>query len=107
MGDLIGGLFRFAVRIVFFFAGLLFAASILVAVVFIAAAWGLRMGWAKLTGKPVTPWVMRFSPGAGFRRFNEAQANSEPEPTPAERAASRALGEGRKADVTDVEPRER
>ena len=107
MGDLIGGIFRFALRIVFFLAGLVFAASILVAVVFIAAAWGTRMLWAKITGKPVTPWVMKFSPGAGFRRFNEAAAPAEPEPTPAERAAARALGEGRRPDVTDVEPRER
>jgi hypothetical protein len=107
LGDVIGGLVRFVLRVVFFLMGLLFAASVLVAVLFIALAWSLRALWARITGKPVTPWVMRMDPRAGFRRFYEAAAPAEPEPTAGERAAARALGGGdRRADVTDVQPRE-
>ena len=51
----------------------------------------LRYGWARLTGKPVTPWVMRFHPGQGFDRFRAAARPGEP--TAADVAAARARGE--------------
>lgn len=80
--------------------GLVFAASLLVAVMVLACIWALRAGWARLTGRPVTPWVMRVHPQDGWNRFNKPPApwagpgDGTPPPP-------RDL-----ADVTDVEPKE-
>ena len=50
---------NFFLRLILFFLGLIFAASLAVAVLLLAMVWGLRYGWARLTGQPVKPWVMR------------------------------------------------
>lgn len=103
---------NFILRFVLFLLGLVFAASLAVAVLLLAVAWGLRYGWARLTGRPITPWVMRFNPGAGFNRFRAA--NQPAEPTAADVIGARALGEsserpvrvhGAGSDVTDVQPK--
>ncbi|WP_237288486.1 hypothetical protein [Variovorax sp. PAMC 28711] len=103
---------NFIFRVVFFLLGLVFAASLAVAVLLLAAVWGVRYGWARLTGKPVTPWVMRFNPGAGFDRFRAAGRSAEP--SAADVANARARGEsveqpvrirGTASDVTDVSPK--
>ena len=107
-------MFNFLLRVALFLMGLVFAASIAFAVLLLASLWALRYGWAKLTGQPVNPWVMRFHPGQGFDRFRAAARQGEP--TAADVAAARARGEsvsspvaniGRAgaADVTDVRSR--
>ena len=107
-------MFTFMLRIVLFLMGLVVAASLAVAVMLLAAVWGLRYGWAKLTGKPVNPWVMRFRPGQGFDRFRAAAHPAGP--TAADVAGARArgesvaspvanLGRGAANDVTDVRAR--
>jgi len=72
----------------------------------------VRYAWGRLTGKPVTPWVMRFNPRSGFDRFR--QAASPAEPTAADVVSARARGEsvvrperirGSASDVTDVSPK--
>ncbi|MBS0451095.1 MAG: hypothetical protein JSS14_07260 [Proteobacteria bacterium] len=109
-------MFNFLLRVVLILMGLVFAASIAFAVLLLAALWALRYGWAKLTGQPVNPWVMRFSPGQGFDRFRAAAAARKGEPTAADVTAARARGEsvsspvanlGRAGvtDVTDVRSR--
>ncbi|SFM55331.1 hypothetical protein [Variovorax sp. OV329] len=107
-------MFTFILRIVLFVMGLMFAASLAVAVTLLATVWGLRYAWARLTGKPVDPWVMRFHPGKGFEQFRAAAARRNG-PAAADVAAARARGEsvsspvvsiGRgDADVTDVRSR--
>ncbi len=103
---------NFVLRVVLFLMGLVLAASLAVAVLILAAVWGLRYGWARLTGRPVTPWIMRFNPGAGFDRFRKAAQPAEP--TAADVANARARGEsvaqpvrirGSVSDVTDVSPK--
>ena len=102
---------NFVLRFILFCLGLIFAVSLAVAVLLLAAVWGLRYGWAKLTGKPVTPWVMRFNPRSGFDRFRAAQQPAEP--TAADVVSARARGEstrspialGDAGDVTDVSAR--
>jgi hypothetical protein len=86
-------LFAFLIRLVLLAAGLVFAASLLVAAVVLAVAWVLGSAWARLTGRPVTPFVMRVDPRTGFGRMHRRPA----EPAPA-RPKERALD-----DVTDVE----
>ena len=104
-------MFNFLLRVVLFFIGLVVAAGLLCAVLVLAAAWMLRAGWARLTGRPVAPWVMRFNPRSGFDRFTAAGRPAEP--TAADVANARARGEsvrspialGDPEDVTDVRAR--
>lgn len=93
---------NFLLRLVLFFVGLLFAASLAVAVLLLAAVWGLRYGWARLTGQPVRPWVMRFDPRHGFDRFRAAARPAEP--TAADVAAARARGEAADSPVRLRDP---
>lgn len=102
---------NFILRFILFCLGLVFAASLAVAVLLLAAVWGLRYGWARLTGRPVTPWVMRFDPRSGFDRFRAAQRPAEP--TAADVVSARARGESARSpvalgdvgEVTDVRAR--
>ena len=84
-------LLKFVFRVLFVLAGLVFAASLAVLVTLGLAAWALRAGWSRLTGKPVTPFIVRFGPRQGFDRWaGRAQ--------PAPRREDRSL-----QDATDVE----
>ena len=102
---------NFILRVILLLLGLVFAASLAVAVMLLAAVWGVRYAWGRLTGKPVTPWVMRFNPRSGFDRFRNATQPAEP--TAADVVSARARGEsvrspitlGRADDVTDVRAR--
>ncbi|MGJ7602998.1 hypothetical protein ACSFA7_01560 [Variovorax sp. LT1R20] len=102
---------NFILRVLLLLLGLVFAASLAVAVMLLAAVWGVRYAWGRLTGKPVTPWVMRFNPRSGFDRFRNATQPAEP--TAADVVSARARGEsvrspitlGRADDVTDVRAR--
>ncbi len=102
---------NFIFRVVLFLMGLVFAASLAVAVLLLAAVWGVRYGWGRLTGQPVRPWVMRFNPRGGFDRFRAAGRPAEP--SAADVAAARARGEAADspvrlrdpARVTDVQAR--
>lgn len=99
-------------RVILLLLGLVFAASLAVAALLLAAVWGVRYAWGRLTGKPVTPWVMRFNPRSGFDRFRHA-AQQPAEPTAADVVSARARGEsvrspvvlGPADDVTDVRAR--
>ena len=92
-------LFTFFIRLVLLAAGLVFAASLLVVVTVLAAAWGLRYAFARLTGRPVSAFVIRIDPRAGFGRVwrRTAQGPKAGSPDPMA-AARREIG-----DVTDVE----
>ncbi len=101
---------NFLFRLGLFVIGLVFAASLAVAVMLLAAAWGLRYGWARLTGQPVRPWVMRFDPRHGFDRFRAAAG--EARPSAADVAGARARGHAagtpvarESGGVTDVQAR--
>ena len=107
---------NFILRVVLFLIGLVFAASLAVAVLLLAALWGLRYGWARLTGKPVTPWGTtlggRFNPRSGFDRFRTAGQPAEP--SAADVASAKARGDsvvrnprifGQAGEVTDVRAR--
>jgi hypothetical protein len=94
-------LLSFLLRLFLVVAGLLFAASLAVAAVLMLAVWGVRAAWAKLTGRPVMPFVVRINPRGGFERmYRKVQPES---PTP--RADAVQPGQ-RTGDVVDVEPRE-
>ncbi|MBT2335071.1 hypothetical protein J7E49_14285 [Variovorax paradoxus] len=107
---------NFIFRVILLLLGLVFAASLAVVVMLLAAAWGVRYAWGQITGKPVTPWMAsmggRFNPRSGFDRFRNAAQPAEP--TAADTANARARGEsvvrperirGSARDVTDVSPK--
>ncbi|MEJ1166247.1 hypothetical protein V9K97_21265 [Variovorax sp. CCNWLW186] len=106
---------NFIFRVILLLLGLVFAASLAVAVALLAAVWGVRYAWGRITGKPVTPWMAsmggRFDPRSGFERFRNAAKPAEP--NAADVANARARGESVRSplslrpagDVTDVRAR--
>ena len=83
---------RLLLRLLLVGAALVLVLSLLVAMAVLALAWTLRAGWARLTGRPVTPWVRRFDLG---QQFGDVM-----------RRGQRGAGRPAAADVTDVEVRE-
>ena len=106
---------NFIFRVILLLLGLVFAASLAVAVTLLAVVWGVRYAWGRITGKPVTPWMAsmggRFDPRSGFERFRNAAKPAEP--NAADVANARARGESVRSplslrpagDVTDVRAR--
>lgn len=90
-------LLKFVFRVLFVLAGLVIAASLAALVALGLTAWAARAGWARLTGRPVTPFVVRFGPRQGFHRWAGRGPGAAEAP-----AASRRERE-RLHDVTDVE----
>ncbi len=99
---------NFLIRTFLFLTGLALAAAAAGVVLLLAAAWTLRSGWLRLTGRPVAPWAMRFfDPRAGFGRFGAGPfAAAATAARPAAGAHGRArrgpFGAGEAATVTDV-----
>lgn len=89
----------FLIRLFLVVAGLLFAASLAVAAVLMLGLWGVRAVWAKLTGRPVMPFVVRIDPRGGFGRMYRRAEQASPTPR-ASAARQRQAG-----DVTDVDPK--
>ncbi len=94
----------FAVRLLLLAVGLAFAALVACLFVLLWAVWSIRALWARITGRPVHPFVMRTGPRAAFEEMmRRAEAQRQPSRTPradAAKAGGRAPGE-----VTDVEPK--
>lgn len=92
-------LLSFLIRLFLVAAGLLFAASLAVAVVLMLTLWGVRAAWAKLTGRPVMPFVVRIDPRGGFERMYRRAGQGSPTPR------SSAVRQRQAGDVTDVDPK--
>ncbi|MDP3824622.1 MAG: hypothetical protein Q8R33_24385 [Burkholderiales bacterium] len=89
----------FILRVFLLVAGLVFAASLAVAAVLMLAVWSVRAGWAKLTGRPLAPFIVRIDPRGGFERMYRRGG-------PASAARADSVRPPRNvADVTDVEPK--
>jgi hypothetical protein len=83
-------------RVVLVLAGLVFAASVALVGALVFALWGVRAAWARLAGRPVTPFIVRMHPFGAFG--DVVRRSSRGSRTP--RADSIR---GRLGDVTDVE----
>ena len=81
-------------------AGLLFAASLAVAAMLMIGVWVVRAAWAKLTGRPVTPFIIRVDPRGGFERMYRRAGEGSRTPRADSIQPGRNIG-----DVTDVEPK--
>ncbi len=89
----------FLLRAVLLVAGLIFAASLLVAMLGLLLVWCLRALWFKLTGRTVTPFAMRIDPRSGFEQVLRRGERAD---LPAAGASGSRWSKG---DVTDVEPK--
>lgn len=96
MDNLLRGFFGLVLRIVLLFAGLIFFVSLMFAACVFLAIWLVRALWARLTGRPVSPWTFQVNRQAMWNRFYRA---------PGSQQASQ--GQRRDdSDVIDVEPKE-
>ncbi len=93
MSMVIHRIFSLVFRAVLLLMGLVFFVSLLIAASVLLAWWLVRSLWARLTGRPVTPWAFRVNPRAQWNRFYRA---------PGQTGASRHGPD----DVIDVVPRE-
>lgn len=101
MNEVVTTVTRWLLRLLVVAMGAVLFLSLLVAAAIVALAWGARLLWARLTGRPATPWVMRMDPRHGFSTVYRSTARWT------SHAANRAKGSvSRIGDVTDVEPRE-
>ncbi|HWI82009.1 hypothetical protein [Ramlibacter sp.] len=85
-------------RAVLVLAGLVFAASLALVVALMFALWGLRAAWARLTGRPIAPFVVRMHPFGAFDDMVRRNAPASRTPRADAVAPGRPI-----ADVTDVE----
>ena len=111
LNDFVAGLIRWTLRLFVVVVGLVFFVCLLAMVAVLALAWGLRSLWARLTGRPVTPWAMRMDPREGWStvyrstaRWTARGGRAEEPATPG--ARSRELPGARDVVVDVVEPRE-
>jgi hypothetical protein len=101
MAEFVRSILGFVLRLGLLLAGLVFFASLLAAGLLLLALWLVRALWAKVTGQPVRPWVFQMN-----RRPPWQQG-------PAGSGSGRAPSSGDAIDaeardvsvVTDVEPK--
>ena len=111
MNDFVTLVVRWSVRIFLLVAATVFFLSLLAAASLLALVWGARALWAKLTGRPITPWVMGVNPGAAWSSVYRARGGAWPgqgaAAKPAEEAPRHRGGILRgNEEVVDVQPRE-
>lgn len=122
MNEFVAGVLRLVLRVVVVAMGVVLFLSLVAAVMVLALVWALRAGWARLTGKPVTPWVMRMDPRSGwsavYRHGQARWGGSGAVPGRADAAAAEGAAPGARTSsvrthvlpgadqgVTDVQPR--
>lgn len=111
MNDVVTTLGRWLVRALAVALGLVFFLSLLAAAALLAVVWGLRVLWARLTGRPAVPWSLRVDPRTGWSavyRSSQRWPGARPADSGdgAEAASRRGGVLPGAADVTDVQPRE-
>jgi hypothetical protein len=72
LNQLVNKGFGFVFRVVLVLAGLVFMASLLAAALLVLVVWLLRAAWARLTGRPVSPWTFQVNRQAMWNRFYRA-----------------------------------
>lgn len=114
MDDVVNRVLAWVLRAVVLVAGLVVFLSLIAAVLVLAGLWGLRALWARITGRPIAPWVMGVDPRSAWRaaasrtawrRPGEPQSGAEP-PKPPQAGAAGPLMRPLPGteDITDVQP---
>ena len=103
MNDFLRTVVGLIVRVAMLVAGLIFLASVLAMALILLGVWLLRAIWAKLTGRPVNPWVFQMDRQAMWNRFYRPPGQGRgPGQTAAQR---REHADVIDAEVMDVEPK--
>lgn len=71
-------MFRLVFRLVLLMAGLVFLASLMAFGLVLLALWLVRALFARLTGRPVTPWAFKVNRHAQWSRFYQATGRGNP-----------------------------
>lgn len=113
MGDFVAGLVRLLLQLALLAAGMVVALGLVLVAAVLAIVFGLRLLWARITGRPV---IVRFGgmgvdPAASWRRYRAWQQQAT---RPQRQEEARAAGEPSPfsppgaitQDVEDVEARE-
>ena len=74
MNDVAAGLTRWLVRALLFVSGVVLFLSLLAVALLLGLVWALRALWARLSGRPSVPWVMRFDPRDSWSTVYRSQA---------------------------------
>ncbi|WP_265298105.1 hypothetical protein [Verminephrobacter eiseniae] len=101
MNQIVTTCLRWLLRALLLIMGLVFFVSLLAAAMVLALAWALCALWARLTGRPMSPWgrfMGRVDPRTGFHAAFRSGARWT---TP-----RRGGGLPGADEVTDVEPRD-
>lgn len=120
MNDFLNWAIRWTVRIVMLMVGVVFFLSLLSIACLLAAVWGVRALWAKLSGQPVTPWIMPMRAatnwtsmfqragnfGAAAAAGGAAHEDSAPPFAPAAGSKRGGILSQAASDISDVQPRE-
>lgn len=109
MNDLIAGLLRLLLQLALLAAGLVVAASILVAFAVLAVVFGLRLLWARITGRPVTAFGLGIDPTGSWRRYRSWQQTTTTRRAPrgaADDSPPGARTRDASQDVEDVQIKE-
>ena len=114
MNDFAAGLVRWMVKAVLFVAGVVLFLSLLAAALLLALVWGIRALWARLSGRPVVPWTMRFDPRQSWSTVYRSQSQKSASRTSSTSSAEpyNPTKSGRRMhvlpgadEVVDVQPR--
>ena len=99
---------RLIFRLLLAVAGLVFVASLLAAAMLYLLVWLLKAAWARLTGRPVQPWVFQFKRHAAWRGFEGFNGFPGFPGSPGSRDGTLSGTKPRPADdnVIDVTPKE-
>lgn len=107
LNDFIAALIRFVALSVALVVGAVFFVVFFFFALIFGLYWAVSRIWARLTGKPVKPWVFQFNPKAGFTK-----AYSNVYRGTASKYSSRSGASGASSgrfinndDVTDVTPK--
>ena len=111
MNDFLTLAVRWSLRIFLLLAATVFFLSLLAVASLLALVWGARALWARLTGRPVAPWVMGVNPRAAWSsvyRSRAAWPAASDGAAQAEDDAPRHRGGILRGnvEVVDVQPRE-
>jgi hypothetical protein len=90
------------VRVGLLLAGLVFFVSLLAAGLLVLAAWLMRALWAKLTGKPVSPWTFNINRQAAMGRFYRRSNSTRGASVPDDVVDADVCDV---SEVTDIEPK--
>ena len=105
MNDVIAAVLRLLLRVVWVLGGLILLISFLFAVMVAVLALGIRYAWARLTGKPVTPFIFSTFSQNSRAQWGQFKSTTDSWTSKAAGQVDARLKARSVADVTDVESR--